>query len=409
MSPFAISQPMASDDDVLTRARRLIDDKEVLRLARDLIRVTSITKHEEAVSERIFTWLDECGLSPRSVPVEGHGPCVVAEVGPRKAPAVVLNGHMDTVEVMNGWRHDPFGAAVEGGLLYGLGALDMKSGLAAMMIAFRSLARSEGELSSRVAFQSVSGEEGTSAGTRALIDKGLMRNAKAVIVGEGFGGLRAITMGRRGGSYFNMDVIGRAAHGSKPEDGISAVSDAARIVCALDGMRLKKAHGLVADDFLPLKESQTVLRISGGSDTLTVPETCRLRVIRCTIPNSGDVAEDLARTIRGLGLRSTVTMELEDGPGDLFHPHLTPRDSELVRVSSRWIKRLTGRSPRLVIGRSEADDNIIAHDAGVPVVCFGAGESGELARYHQPEEAVHVAQLATASRAYYAASLGLAT
>jgi acetylornithine deacetylase/succinyl-diaminopimelate desuccinylase-like protein len=61
-----------------------------------------------------------------------------------------------------------------------------------------------------------------------------------------------------------------------------------------------------------------------------------------------------------------------------------------------------------VIGRSEADDNIIAHDAGVPVICFGPGESGDLARYHQPEEAVSIPQLALASRAYFMTVLEMA-
>ena len=386
-----------------------IDDREVLDLARELIRVPSITKSEDRVSKFIHGRLDRWGLDPRQMKVRGYGPNVIAEIGPRNTPGISLNGHMDTVEVMNGWKHDPFGAKVENGLLYGLGSLDMKSGLAAMMVAFRHAAESGVTLSSRIVFQAVTGEEDTSAGVRALIDRGEMRRTRAVIVGEGFGGLRAITNGRRGGSYFDLEVIGRAAHGSKPEDGISAVSDASKIVCALDGMKMRRAPGLIGDDFLPLKESQTVLRIQGGSGTLTVPERCSLRVIRCTILGSGEVADQLARVVRGLKLRSTVTMELESTPGNLFHPYRTDPESPLVLTASRWIKNLTGKAPTLVIGRSEADDNLIAHDAKIPVICFGPGEWGDLARYHQPEEAVRIAQLGDAARAYLATALDLAS
>lgn len=383
----------------------MIDEKEVLQLSRELIRIPSVTAHEERISKFIFQKLDKWGLSPRRVPVKGFGPSVLAEIGDRKAPAVVLNGHIDTVEVMSGWKHDPFGAKVENGMLYGLGSLDMKGGIAALMLAFRSIAEMASPHSSRIVLQAVSGEEATSAGTRTMISKGEFRNAKAVIVGEGFGGLRAITNGRRGGSYFDIDVIGKAAHGSKPEDGINAVADAAKIICAFDAMKLKIANGLVADDFQTLKESQTALKISGGSQTLTVPEKCYLKLIRCTIPGSGNVEAELSRVIKSLDLKSRVTMVLETTPGDLLHPYVTAPTSPLVKAAAKSIKALTGKQPRLVIGRSEADDNIIAHDAGVPVICFGPGESGDLARYHQPEEAVSISQLALASRAYFMTAL----
>ncbi len=386
---------------MLRSAAQMIDEKEVLRLSRELVRIPSVTTHEERVSKFIFLKLDKWGLSPKLVPVKGFGPSILSEIGDKRAPSVVLNGHIDTVEVMSGWKHDPFGAKVENGMLYGLGSLDMKSGIAALMIAFRTIAETARPHSSRVVLQAVSGEEATSAGTRAMIAKGGFRNAKAVIVGEGFGGLRAITNGRRGGSYFDIEVIGKAAHGSKPEDGINAVADAARIVCAFDEMKLKFSDGLIADDFQTLKESQTVLKISGGAQTLTVPDKCSLKLIRCTIPKSGNVEAELARVIKSLNLKSKVRIALETKAGDLFHPHVTAPTSPLVKAATESIEALSGRKPRLVIGRSEADDNIIAHDAGVPVICFGPGESGELAKYHQPEEAVSIPQVALASRAYF--------
>jgi len=192
------------------------------------------------------------------------------------------------------------------------------------------------------------------------------------------------------------------------EDGINAITDAAKIVCAFDSMKLKIVNGLVADDFHTLKESQTVLKISGGSQTLTVPEKCYLKLIRCTVTGSGNVEAELRGVIKNLNLRSRVGIKLETTPGDLFHPYVTAPTSPLVKAAAKSVKALTGKQPRLVIGRSEADDNLIAHDAGVPVICFGAGESGELAKYHQPEEAVSISELALASRAYFMTVLEMA-
>jgi succinyl-diaminopimelate desuccinylase len=399
---------MNKREDLLNCARQMIDDKEVLQLSRELIRIPSVSTHEERISKFIFQRLDRWGLSPRLVPVKGFGPSVFAEIGNRKAPSIVLNGHIDTVEVMSGWKHDPFGAKVENGMLYGLGSLDMKAGIAALMIAFRSIAEIADQRSSRIVLQAVTGEETMCAGTRAMISRGKFRNARAVIVGEGFGGLRAISNGRRGGSYFDIEVAGKAAHGSKPEDGINAIADTAKIVCAIDAMKLKTVKGLVADDFQTLNESQTVLKISGGSQTLTVPEKCSLKLVRCTVPGSGDVEAELMGIIRNLNLKSRVRIELETTPGDLLHPYVTAPTSPLVKAAAKSIKALTGKQPMLVIGRSEADDNIIAHDARVPVICFGPGESGDLARYHQPEEAISIPQLALASRAYFMTVLEMA-
>jgi len=396
--------------DLLREARARIDDKEILDLSCQLIKIPGQSRREAAVSKFIFKRFEKWGLEPRQVEVKGNGPNVVVETGRRKAPAVAFNGHMDTVEVMSGWKHDPYGAKVEKGMLYGLGALDMKCGLAALMIAFREIAESDLLGSSRVVFQAVSGEEENSAGTRALIAKGELKNVKAVIVGEGFGGLGALTHGRRGGFYWDMNVTGKAAHGASPHLGINAVSDAAKIICALDTMKLRKAGWMAADDSTPLAESQVVLKIAGGMSSLSVPEKCYVKVIRCPLPGSPspkEVQEDIEKRIGALDLRSKVQMTLQDGPGDIFFPHVTPARSKLVSTASTCIRMLTGVAPQLVIGRSEADDNLIAHDLGIPIVCFGPGESGELAKYHQAEEAVHVNQLGDAARAYFMTAIEL--
>lgn len=408
MASFAFLRTMRKGAEIGSLADELISDREVLRLSRELIQIPSIMQHEDRISEFILRRLERWGLSPRRVKVDGYGPDVVAETGGRNAPSVVLNGHMDTVEVMKGWKHNPFGAKVEKGMLYGLGALDMKCGLAAEMVAFRALAEAGIPRTSRVVFQAVSGEEDTSAGTRTLIAKGGFKGAKAVIVGEGFGALKGITIGRRGGSYFDIEVIGKAAHGAEPERGINAISDAARIVEALDRMKMRKAKGMLGDDFLPLAEDQTVLKISGGSETLSVPERCWIKIIRCTLPGPRhDVEAEINVVVRNLGLRSKVGITLERDPKDLYLPFLTSRDSPLVRTASKWLRRFGGGRPRLVMGRSEADDNKIAEEIGVPVICFGPGEVGELARYHQPEEAVSVDQLGPAAKAYFATALEL--
>jgi acetylornithine deacetylase/succinyl-diaminopimelate desuccinylase-like protein len=236
---------------------------------------------------------------------------------------------------------------------------------------------------------------------------GKFMRAKAAILGEGFGGLRAVTNGRRGASYYDIVVRGRAAHGASPHKGINAIEDAAKIVEALSQMKMKKGRGRLADDFAQVAESQTVLRISGGMTSLSVPEQCSLHIVRYSLP--GDKEDATARfrsTIEGLGLRSKVSIKMQTAHNQ-YHSFLTPPDSDLVTTAREYIKRYFGKRPSLVIGVSEADDNIIAHEAGIPVICMGPGESGSLARYHQPEEAIGVSQIGPAARAIAATAMTL--
>jgi acetylornithine deacetylase/succinyl-diaminopimelate desuccinylase-like protein len=378
-----------------------IDPDELLNLSREMIRIPSVFSKEAEISRFIYDKLQSWGFSPKKVPVKGYGACVVAETGRPGGPAIAFNGHMDTVEVMDGWIHDPFGATIEDGLLYGLGALDMKCGLASLMVAFKAMSDSESLGGHRLVFHAVSGEEKNGSGTRALIANGDLRGTEAVIVGEGFGGMRAVTHGRRGGSYFDFDVRGKSAHGAAPHLGVNAVVDACKLVSVLERMEMKVTDGLMADDFSPLRESQTVLSIQGGGESLSVPDRCTVRIVRCTIPGGGiDLTEEMNAAVESAGLRSSVEVRFEDGVDDLYYPYQTDPESRLVKAAVDAVEHHTGKRPALVCGISEADDNIIARELGIPVICVGPGESGDLARYHKPEECITISQLPTAAGIY---------
>ncbi len=394
--------PMVSQELLFVATQKTIDGEEVLDLSKKLIQIPSIYGKEAAIAEFIDSWLRESGFTPGKIDVPDHGPDVVASFGSRSNPKIVLTGHMDTVEVMNGWRHDPFGAVVEDGLLYGLGSLDMKCGLAAMMLAFRRLANSDLADHAHVCFQAVSGEERLGDGTRKLIESGALDGASAVIVGEGFGGLKVATVGRRGGSYYDIDVQGVSSHGAIPHRGVNAIEDASKVITAISDMPMSKTDGVLSDELRPLSESQTVLRISGGSWSLSVPEKCSIRVVRCTIPGGKvDISDEFVSVIDGLSLKSKVSVKLNTNPKELYHPYMTPQDSPLVQAVSKVLKGIVGTEPTLVCGVSEADDNLIAHALKIPTICMGPGETGDMARYHQPEEAISVAQLGPAANAYY--------
>jgi acetylornithine deacetylase/succinyl-diaminopimelate desuccinylase-like protein len=190
---------------------------------------------------------------------------------------------------------------------------------------------------------------------------------------------------------------------------VNAISDAAKIVTALDKMGMRSARGVMADNTTPLTESQLVLGISGNSASYSVPEKCHIRMMRATVPGKPyDISREIETVIKKLNLKSRIDVKLKVGNGDPYLPHMTPTNSELIKVTSKWNRHYTGRQPALVCGLSEADDNSIARYVRVPVVCVGPGEKGALARYHQSEEAISVPQLGTAVRIHCATVLDLA-
>lgn len=389
------------DASVLAALDQRIDQGEVVSLARDMIRIPSVFGDEARLGEFIASRLESWGFSPRFVDVPGFGPDVVADYGNSALPKVVLAGHMDTVEVMSGWTHDPFRATIEDGVLYGLGSLDMKCGLAAMMMALKAISEQGLHEKVHLSFQAVSGEEKDGDGTRTLIRTGEFDDASAVIVGEGFGGLNVVTAGRRGGSYYELEVRGKAAHGATPDKGVNAVVEASRVVLALEDMELAGGDGVLSDDLSPLRESQTVLLMQGGTGSLSVPDRCKMKVVRCTVPGGKiDISDDIRSTVSSLELRGDVGITFKSGEKDLYRPHMTSRESPLVKTAVASIRECTGSEPTIVCGVSEADDNIIAHETHLPVICVGPGESGILARYHQAEEAISVDQLGTAARVF---------
>ena len=98
--------------------------------------------------------------------------------------------------------------------------------------------------------------------------------------------------------------------------------------------------------------------------------------------------------------KSKADVRFNDAPVDLYYPYRTDPDSPLVVAAVESIEEHTGARPTLVCGVSEADDNIIVRELGIPAICVGPGESGELARYHKPEECITISQLPTAAKVY---------
>jgi acetylornithine deacetylase len=189
--------------------------------------------------------------------------------------SLMLNGHIDTVDVPG--MAEPFSGAIREGKVYGRGSFDMKGSVAASMAAAKALADSGVRLRGDVLVAAVADEEYGSLGTRDLVERVRVDGA---IVTEPTG--LEVCLAHKGYLWIQVDVTGRAAHGSKFELGIDANLQMGRFLGELRGLerelRARPPHPLVG----PPSLHAAVLR--GGTGLSTYAPSSMVQIERRTVP-----------------------------------------------------------------------------------------------------------------------------
>jgi len=390
--------------------RKLIEairEQETVDYCKRLIAIPSVFGSEQPIAEAVAQDLESFGLKANMVPVADSGPSVVGVVaGVHEKPRLVFNGHMDTVQVCAGWTRDPFNPTVEGDRLYGLGAVDMKGGLAAIVMAAKALVSTGVPLKHSFAVHAVSDEECWSRGTSTLIGQRYYDEVKWCIVGEP-SNLMRLRNARRGQCLLDVSVAGRSTHAGQPENGINAITEGAKVVEALSRFP-QTTHPRILDFKLePLTTSSCVLKIDGGSDALSVPDRCVIRFDRHLLPGMAikqgleEVRSHLQHNLEG-DTYGRVKVDFTPRPGLPYEPFETNPESELVKTVLGASQRV-GYEPKTIAGSSVADDCLIASSCGIPVVSYGPG--GDISTHasggaHESDEFVLWRQIVDAARIY---------
>jgi acetylornithine deacetylase/succinyl-diaminopimelate desuccinylase-like protein len=336
---------------------------DVEELLKKLISINSITGREHEIADFAASYLDFAEVEMQNV--EDFGPNVIARniTDPGK-PIVILNCHMDTVEVMQGWDIDPFTPTMEGNRIRGLGACDMKAGMAIAMDVFKRLHDRE----MNVILTLVSDEEGNSEGAYALLEKILKKelgnNLRKCLCLIPEDTQEEVKLGARGRYVIEITVTGCSAHGATPECGVNAIEMAARIVQALPEISLY-THPQLG------KGSLCVLKIAGGGNSLSVPDTSTIRADRHTV--IGETKEIIRRDIELLIKELDLECRYELSWMKRRTPFLEPY---LIEPSDPWVSRFLttfrkyyNAEPTISYGRSVGDFNLFG--ACMPTIVFG--------------------------------------
>jgi acetylornithine deacetylase len=320
---------------------------------------------EQACAAFLRGVLDAWGFRTELMEAAPGRPNVIARIGDaRGGRTLMLNGHLDVVGV-EGMTHPPFSATERGGRLYGRGSADMKGGIAAMCAAAH-LAAAQG-IAGEIIIAAVVDEEYVSIGTRALVERGV--RADACVVTEPT--KLAIMPAHRGFVWLEVEVAGRAAHGSRWDIGVDAIRHAGLFLAELDRIDAevlpRREHPLLG------RASLHASLIQGGLGYSTYPDRCAIGLERRTIPGEtvADVVAEMERACdvvraRRPNFSAQVRLGGAQGPSDVSV------DAPLVLALGDAL-RASGEPVRIE-GMSAWTDAALLNEAGIPAVCFGPGD-----------------------------------
>lgn len=361
-------------------------DPGLRSLIERMVRTRSVLPDEAGMARLVADELAGMGLEPVWQEVSSGRSNVYCTVrlGPRRG-LVTFTGHLDTVDVAEGWTSDPFDPVEREHRLYGLGALDMKAGLAAALTAFRRLVDDRahhGQLG-ELGFAATVDEEGFGTGARALLETPCGRSDLMLLTEPFFGSGPddPVPIAMSGKVLYRIVVRGQSSHAlSHPERGINAVDEAARIVSALADLPLGE-HPLLG------RANYCTLKIDGGyrEYAVVVPERCEVIVTRLLVPGETreGAVQELEAVIAGLGLRSTVTVET---PPPFYSAYALDPDSPAVRHFRAAYEARLGRAPSLAGMLCIVDGNIYVAEGHIPTIAFGPRGQG----LHEAQEYVEL-------------------
>jgi len=308
------------------------------------------------------------------------------------APLTILAGHTDVVPTgpLEQWQSDPFVPEIRDGVLYGRGAADMKSGLAAMVCAVERLLAS-GPVQGTLAFLITSDEEGAAQhGTRHVVKVLQARGIQPdyAIVGEASSNQQLgdrIMVGRRGSLNGVLTVLGRQGHIAYPHKVENPIHRLAPALAALVAERWDEGNA-----FFPPTSFQVSNIHAGTGANNVVPGTCEVvfNFRYCTESTEATLRERTEAILSAQGFRYELKWQLSG------EPFLTQRGT-LIAAAEAAIADETGLSPELFTGGGTSDARFISPWGAQTVEIGPINDS-----IHKINEHVRVADLERLSAIY---------
>ncbi|ELP8598762.1 ArgE/DapE family deacylase [Listeria monocytogenes] len=354
-----------------------------IQILKDIVNIDSTNGHEEQVANYLQKLFAEYGIESEKVQYDVDRASLVSEIGSNDGKVLAFSGHMDVVDAgdVSKWKFPPFEATEHEGKIYGRGATDMKSGLAAMIIAMIELHEEKQKLNGKIRLLATVGEEVGELGAEQLTQKGYADDLDGLIIGEPSG--HRIVYAHKGSINYTVKSTGKNAHSSMPEFGVNAIdnlllfyNEVEKFVKSID------ATNEILGDFI-----HNVTVIDGGNQVNSIPEKAQLQGNIRSIPEMDNetVKQVLVKIINKVNKQENVNLEL------IFdydkQPVFSDKNSDLVHIAKSVASDIVKEEiPLLGISGTTDAAEFTKAKKEFPVIIFGPGNETP----HQVNENVSI-------------------
>ena len=382
---------------------------EVISLTKDIVRIPSYTADETEVARFLHGYMEKQGFESQLQEVDpGRFQTVARLRGTGGGKSLMLNGHLDIDPIPSGWARDPWTPTIEGDRFYGAGVYNMKGGVAAMIMGAVA-ARRAGRLRGDVIVACVDGELQGGVGTVHMLKKGI--RADMAVVPEPYSTKHIITK-HTGVMELAVHVLGRSVHISRMEQGINAIAKAARVVQALETIKLT---GQPDPDLpgLPRLNVGTIIGGRGREPELRganiVPDMCTI-ILDIRFPVSVTPESAMADVRRALDSVAATDKDLKyeiEFPirperrqfREVMLPLSVPASEPIVQILKANVTAIVGEEPTVGAHSPQSyagNDTSHLWGAGIPCCLYGpAGgyDEGRSDRWTSIEQIVQCARV----------------
>jgi len=315
-------------------------------------------------------------------------------------PHIHFTGHFDVVPAGEDWSYDPYDPVVENGQIYGRGASDMKSGIAASLFAVDALEAAGVDVQGSVTqSMTVDEETGGFTGLGYLVDEGYItrENTDYCIYTECFDSSR-VCLGHRGVLKFHVTAHGEKAHGCMAHDGANAVTAMQDFLGRIDEYE-DELHARTTDAPVTPVESRnadiSATMIDAGYSENVVPDRCQSTFYRVLVP--GETVESARDEINDLITESETATghEFEYEEIMFAEPARVPKGCQVSETYANNIEAFHD-NPDFVVSPGSDDQRFVVNDAGIEeCIVYGPGR---LEQAHVVDEHVPIEGILTATK-----------
>ncbi|SMB92319.1 succinyl-diaminopimelate desuccinylase [Desulfonispora thiosulfatigenes DSM 11270] len=380
---------------------KLINFTEVIEVVQNLIKISSENPpgDEYFVGKYIINYMESAGIKTEIQEISPERFNVISRLkGDGTLPPIIFTGHMDVVPVKEDelarWTVDPYSGTIKDEYVLGRGAITMKGGLGAAMVAMATLARSNLKPAGDIIFLATVDGEDVMRGAKAIINTHYISDAKRIVVCKPTD-MNLVTV-CKGRTWADIKVLGKSAHASIPGAGINAIDRAIRLIEALSNHKIPhQYHELVGSSFWQ------VTLIKGGIEAAIIPESCTITVDARLVP--GQNPDEIWKYVEGL--INYLKIEIPDFEASIHvidkrEPWETNDEEFIAKIEKAH--NIMGKKV-VKNGYLGTTDATVLRRLGIESVIIGPGQ---IKYAHKEDEKVSIEQLKDAVKLYLLMMVG---